>query len=84
MITVRGRQFSEDTIVAALKAHCNWLSYKPEAGDVLSSGPHSIRIMIETGGKLQAFGNDGRGVLSLSGLETAGYKKIGRISDIKI
>ncbi len=84
MIEIRGRKFSENTIIEALKAHCDWKEeIKFEAGDVLTNGLHSIRIIISVDGKLVAYGNDGRGTIEISELKHMLYKKIGRIQNIK-
>ena len=83
MITIDGREFSEDTIKAALKAHCEFEEkYVFKAGDVAKGDHSTIRIIVMLEGKLKSFNSNGDYMITgQEKFETMGYRKIGTISD---
>lgn len=85
MITIKGKQFSEETIVEALMKHCNFEEEKEkyifQAGDIAKFGIH-LRIIVWVNGNLVAC--DGGGYCVARGqaeFESCGYKKIGILTD---
>lgn len=82
MHTIKGKEFREDTIVAALKANSDWpKEYNPQPGDVVKAYGGGIRIIVRTGGMRCAVDTAGRQTSFISTIDTHGYTKIGVITD---
>lgn len=86
MVTIKGIEFSEETIVGALeKAGISLEKPKPyqfQAGDVAKSAAGYKRIIVRWNDSLVSFGEDGtKRSEKQSEFEGAGYKKIGELKD---
>jgi len=88
MITVKGKDFSEDTIVEALKKQCLFEEEKEEepyvfkVGDVARNRADKARIILRINGEMRSINN--KGIEESEGqhdFEVFGYKLIGVLSD---
>jgi len=84
-ITVRGKTFSEATVVEALQKHCN---FEPEKRDIFQPGDIVVnkwgdRRIICVGGKgdLTAIDFNGKHQSNLADFKECGYRKIGLLSN---
>jgi len=83
MIKIRGKEFSEETIVEALQKHCNFeeKKYILQAGDVVVNSDGQHRVIV---GYVQpiAYNLSGNRMSEVqSEFEYFGYKKIGTLTD---
>lgn len=83
MITIRNKQFSEETIIAALQKHCNFegKKYIFKAGDVARHQDGSYRIIIGFSHPISydLYGNKASNCQK--DFEFYGYKKVGILND---
>ena len=82
MITIKGKQFSEETVIEALEKHCNFKEpYVFQSGDIITFG-NRLRIMLKIGSELTAFRSDGIMMAnSQKDFEGCCYKKVGTLND---
>lgn len=76
MVIICGKEISEDTIVEALKKHCDFDIIEWEHGDIAyclgeKGNKSSKRLFIEVGDRLRVFANAGEVLYSKSGEKTA-------------
>ena len=83
MITVRGKQFSEETIVTALRKHCNFgQPYIFQSGDIVTCNGFSRIILEISPGKLVAFDSNGyKGAVGQCKFEECDYIKVGNLNN---
>jgi len=65
-IKIKGKEFSEETIVAALKAHTDWPDYVFKAGDIVATkGCGNKRLVVQqlTNGEYKLFTVDRFGMV---------------------
>ena len=83
MITIRGKQFSEETIVKALEKHCNFEQpYIFQLGDVVDNNVGGRRIIVRH--KHGLFAVNLCGIIMAEGqseFEISDYRKIGTLAD---
>lgn len=85
MITIKGKQFSEETIIVALEKHCNFKgegTYIFKAGDVVVNSVGNHRVIVWRSGELASYSP--QGYFQLVGqqeFENCDYKKVGILSD---
>ena len=81
---VKGKEFSEETIIAALQKHCNFEEKKQyvfQSGDIVTCDSYP-RIILKRGGKLVAFVSGGlEANIGQIAFECSGYKKVGTLND---
>ena len=82
IITIKGKEISEDTIVEALKKHCGFTEDEPlKAGDVVR-GAFGVRIITRCDtGRLAAYDLTGEFQMGESTLDSS-YIKIGTLSEL--
>jgi len=82
MITIRGKQFSEDTIAKALEKHCNFEKpYIFKSGDIVTYNGHPC-ILLSTDFGLTGFCPDG--AITVTGqcaFVEQGYKKVSSLDN---
>lgn len=87
---IRGKEFSEETIVEALQKHCNFEEKKKidifQTGDVVLfddwGGNSFYRILLRYKGELLSFNLDGQWVdKGQNHFKLLGYKKVGTLAD---
>jgi len=84
-IEIKGKKFSEETIVEALKAHVGFEeTYQFKAGDVCINDFGDKRIICKSNSasELVSFNSEGKAQsVGQSGFELMGYEKIGELKD---
>jgi len=89
-VIIEGKEFSENTIKEALKAHCDWKEkYVFQAGDVVVNrkdkfnGINSLRVIVRYGGKMVSFDFYGNKMSEgQDAFEFYQYEQIGVMSDL--
>jgi len=88
MINIKGREISEETVIEALKKHCNFEEkfkekYIFQAGDIAVNCNKEKRIIVGTCGRLVSIdANGNEQSKSQQSFESWGYEKIGKLKDL--
>lgn len=87
MITIKGKDVSEDTIVEALKKHCGFVDELPLAAGDIVRNINGLRILVENQGNdnlLTSYGLDGawQAGADADGFHNCKYVKVGTLTDM--